>query len=64
MESKGFSDTMDIGSAILAALAIMLILLIVLVVGAVLFALGLFMIGFSFDIYTKYGGGIRERIKR
>ena len=55
---------MEIGSAILAALVIMIVFLIVLVVGAMLFAFSLFMIGFSFDAYTKYGGEIRERIKR
>lgn len=55
---------MEIGSAILAALLIMIVFLIVLVVGAMLFAFSLFMIGFSFDVYTKYGGEIRERIKR
>ncbi len=55
---------MDIVSVILTALVVIAIFLLLLVVGLALFAFSLFMIGFSYDVYTKYGGGIRERIKR
>jgi hypothetical protein len=55
---------MELGTAVLAALVIMLVLLVMLVGAVVLVALGVFIIGFSYDMYNKYGGEIRERLKR
>ncbi len=54
---------MEIGSAILAALAIMLVLLVVLVGAAILLTLGVFIIGFCYDMYNKYGGGESDSSK-
>ena len=47
---------MEIGSAILVAIAIMLVILVVLVGAAILLTLGVFIIGFCYDMYNKYGG--------
>lgn len=61
--SKGFSDTMEIGSVILTALVIMLILLVIVVGAIILLTLGVFIIGFCYNMYNKYGGGESDNSK-
>ncbi len=54
---------MEIGSAILTALVIMLILLLVVVGAIILLTLGVFIIGFCYNMYNKYGGGESDSSK-
>jgi len=61
--SRGFSDTMDVWSATLAALGIILLALAVMVVGAVILTAGMVTMGFFWDVYAKYGGVRSERRK-